>query len=255
MKIGGRASVLIATVLVLSLAACGSLGHGSDSDSGAGVLESAVTTDSPIPEGAQSGDYEESADASFEGLVFSDVGVYTTKSVGLTSMKVTVRGTVQNTSDKSVASSGFPELECDGIGHLADIGTQQLGSGESRTFTYAVECRVDEGHQSYEWSFSNSEGVLYQGLEDVPHRIDEQVRACIAQMLEAKKVAESDEAKQSRRDAEEKHRETTCFVSWSGEFYHENPTCPGLEGDLNPEEMTIGKAIDAGYAPCGLCTY
>ena len=76
-----------------------------------------------------------------------------------------------------------------------------------------------------------------------------------AEMLEAKRAAESDEAKQSRQDAEEKHRATTCYVSWGGEFYHENPTCPGLEGDRNLEEMTIGKAIDGGYAPCQLCTY
>lgn len=255
MKTRKRASVLIAFVLVLSLVACASPKHGSDSDSGTGGLEPAETSESTTPEEAQSGDYEESADASFEGLVFSDVGVYTSKPLGLTSVKVTVRGTVQNTSDKSVASSSFPELECDGIGHSADIGTQQLDSGESREFTYEVTCRADEGHQSYDWSFSKGEGVLHQGLEDVPHRIDEQVSACIAEMIEAKKVAESDEAKRSRREAEEKHRATTCFVSWGGEFYHENPTCPRLEGDRNLEEMTIGKAIDGGYAPCDLCTY
>lgn len=244
MKIGRCASALVAAALILSLAACGSLDHDGDSDASASEPVPAVATDS-----------EEPADARFEGLVFSDVGVYTSKSAGLTSLGVTVRGTVQNTSDKSVNSSSFPALECNGTGHSADIGAQQLGSGESCAFAYDVECRVDEEHQSYEWSFSESEGVLCQGLEDVPQRIDEQVSARIAEMLEAKRAAESDEVKQNRRDAEEKHRETTCFVSWGGEFYHEDPTCPELEGDRNLEEMTIGKAIDGGYAPCQLCTY
>lgn len=244
MKTGRWASVLIAVALAFSLAACGTLKLDGDSDASASEPASAVTTDS-----------EESADAGFEGLAFSDVGVYTSKSVGLTSLRVTVRGTVQNTSDKSVASSSFPELECNGTGYVAEIGTQQLAPGESCEFVYSVECRVDEEHQSYEWSFSEGEGILSQGLEDVPQHIDERVRARIAEMLVAKSAAESDEAKQNRQEAEEKHRATTCFVSWGGELYHENPTCPGLEGDRNLEEMTIGKAIDGGYAPCGLCTY
>lgn len=255
MKTGGCASVLIAAAMVLSLAACGAPDHGVDSDASADEQESAVTIDSDALEETESEDEEGSTDARFEGLVFSDVGVYTSKSFGQTSLSVTVRGTVHNTLPESVASSNFPELECDGIGHLADIGTQQLGSGESCEFTYEVSCLVDEEHQSHEWSFSEGEGVLCQGLEDVPQRIDEQAGARIAEMLEAKRAAESDEAKQSRQDAEEKHRATICYVSWGGEFYHENPTCPGLEGDCNLEEMTIGKAIDGGYAPCQLCTY
>jgi hypothetical protein len=244
MRVARLVSVLIAAALTFSLAACGTVELDGDSGASADGLESAVTTDS-----------EESANASFEGLVFSDVGVYTTKSVGLTSLSVTVRGTVQNASTESVARSAFPELECNGTGYVADIGTQQLAPGESCAFVYSVECRVDEEHQSYEWSFSEGEGVLCQGLEGVPQLIDERVKARIAEMLEAKSAAESDEAKQNRQDAEEKHRATTCFVSWGGELYHENPTCPGLEGDRNLEEMTIGKAIDGGYAPCQLCTY
>ncbi len=244
MRVARLVSVLIAAALVLSLGACGMLEL--DGGLGASTSEpgSTITTDS-----------EEPADAGIEGLVFSDVGVYTSKSVGLTSMRVTVRGTVQNTSAKGVASSSFPKLECDGIGYVAEIGTQQLAPGESCEFTYGVECRVDEDHQSYGWSFTEGEGVLCQGLEDVPQCIDEQTRAYAAEMVEAKRAAESDEVKQNRRDAEEEHRATTCFVSWGGEFYHENPTCPGLEGDRNLEEMTIGKAIDGGYAPCQLCTY
>lgn len=244
MRVARLVSVLIAAALVLSLGACGMQMHGDDPDASADELGSTTTTDS-----------EDLADAGFEGLVFSDVGVYTSKSVGLTSMRVTVRGTVQNTSAKGVASSSFPKLECDGIGYVAEIGTQQLAPGESCEFAYGVECRVDEDHQSYGWSFSEGEGIPCQGLEDVPQRIDEQTRAYASEMLEAKRAAESDEVKQNRRDAEEEHRATTCFVSWGGEFYHENPTCPGLEGDHNLEEMTIGKAIDGGYAPCELCTY
>lgn len=244
MKTDRCLSILIAAALALSLVACGMQMHDGDSDASANESESAMATDS-----------QESTDARFEGLVFSDVGVYTTKSIGQTSLSVTVRGTVQNASAESVASSSFPELECNGTGCVADIEAQQLAPGESCAFVYNVECRVDEEHQSYEWSFSEGEGVLCQGLEDVPQRIDERVKARIAEMLEAKRAAESDEAKQNRRDAEEKHRATTCFVSWGGELYHENPTCPGLEGDCNLEEMTIGKAIDGGYAPCGLCTY
>lgn len=255
MKTGRCASVLIAAAVVLSLTACGMLDHGGDSDASADEQESVATIDSGALEETQSEDEEGSTDTRFEGLVFSDVGVYTSKSFGQTSLSVTVRGTVQNTSAESVASSSLPELECDGIGYSADIGTRQLGSGESCEFTYEVNCLVDEEHQSHEWSFSEGEGVSCQGLEGVAQHIDEQAGARIAEMLEAKRAAESDEAKQSRQEAEEKHRATTCYVSWGGEFYHENPTCPGLEGDCNLEEMTIGKAIDGGYAPCQLCTY
>ena len=74
-------------------------------------------------------------------------------------------------------------------------------------------------------------------------------------MIEAQRVAESDETKQHRREAEEAHRAVTCFVSWGGELYHENPTCPELTDGSTIEEMTIGEAIDGGYAPCQLCTY
>lgn len=244
MRVARLVSVLFAAALVLSLGACGMQMHGDDPDASADELGSTTTTDS-----------EDLADDGFEGLAFSDVGIYTSKSVGLSSLKVTVRGTVRNTSDKSVASSSFPELECNGTGYSADIEVQQLAPGESCEFAYGVECRVDEEHQSYEWSFSEGEGIPCQGLEDVPQDIDERAKARIAEMVEAKRAAESDEVKQNRRDAEEEHRATTCFVSWGGEFYHENPTCPGLEGDHNLEEMTIGKAIDGGYAPCELCTY
>lgn len=114
---------------------------------------------------------------------------------------------------------------------------------------------MDEGRQSFEWSFSEGEGVACQGLDDVPGRIDEQVRAYAAEMVEAQRVAESDEVKQYRREANERHRAATCFVSWAGELYHENPTCPELMDGGTIEEMTIGEAIDGGYAPCQLCSY
>lgn len=56
-------------------------------------------------------------------------------------------------------------------------------------------------------------------------------------------------------EEEQKHLAATCFVSWSGESYHENPTCDALGGDHNLIDMTIGEAIDAGYEPCDYCTY
>ncbi len=255
MKTGRCIFALITAALVLSLAACGMPGHDGNADASTDEPESTAATDSDALEETQSGDSEEPTDVGFEGLVFADVGVYTSKPVGLYTMRVTVRGTVRNTSAKSVDISSLPKLECDGIGYKADVGIQQLGSGESCEFVYDVKCRVDEEHQSHEWSFSKNDGVLCQGIEDVPRRIDKQVRAYIAEMIEAQRAAESDEVKQYRREAEERHREVTCFVSLGGELYHENPTCPALGGDHNLDELTIGRAIDEGYAPCELCTY
>ena len=127
MRVARLVSVLIAAALVLSLGACGMQMHGDDPDASADELGSTTTTDS-----------EDLADAGFEGLAFSDVGVYTSKSIGLTSLRVTVRGTVQNASAKGVASSSFPKLECDGIGYVAEIGTQQLAPGERITATIAM---------------------------------------------------------------------------------------------------------------------
>lgn len=64
-----------------------------------------------------------------------------------------------------------------------------------------------------------------------------------------------EQPEQQVSEAEQKHLAATCFVSWAGECYHENPTCDELGGDHNLIEMTIGEAIDAGYEPCRWCTY
>lgn len=216
-------------------------------------------------------------------LAFSDAHVEVVEAGSALDPKpqITVTGTVSNDSARPITVEDLPTLEnSNGTTKAAPkLSPDTVAAGDSGSFTY--QCSAGAAELDVDWSFAGLEDIALVGTDKVTDALDQELLAYFERALEALDEAEAQmqaeaeatedttpqdtadtttttqqqKTEASREDLERKHLETICFVAPGGETYHENPTCPELNGERNLTELAIEEAIDGGYAPCNYCTW
>lgn len=186
-------------------------------------------------------------------LTFSDITVEVKENESSYTVKASISGTVTNDGKTALSRWQMPDLMRDNWAETLNMEDQSLDPGESTTFTYEGNADWDG---DYTWSFKEDDKIKCVGLdgiaESLTQKFNENKEATAAAREEAARKS-AEEAEQRRAEAEQRHLESTCWVTPSGHSYHESEGCPKLNGSNDLTPMSVEEARNAGYDPCDYC--
>lgn len=247
------AGIACALLSVILMAAWGS-GLSSSSSSG-GASQTAEGQRSPDADKSGGSEIQEKEVEERAVLTFSDVTVDIEDNESSSAVRVSISGTVTNDGNVRLSSLQMPDLMRGSWKESLTMDENHLEPGESTTFTYEGNADWDE---DYSWSFRADDKVDCMGLDGIAESLtqmfNENKDATAAAREEAARKS-AEEAEQRRAEAEQRHLESSCWVTPSGTSYHEDSGCYLMHGSKNLTEMTVAEARAAGYDPCDNCAY
>ena len=188
-------------------------------------------------------------------LAFSDMTVEITPDESASKFTVTVKGTVTNETPREISNSYLPDLKHGSSQAKLETGEKELEAGKAYSVAYTAT--LDWSDES-QWKFEDYPKSEVSGLDGVAEQIPTKyatLRADTeAQRAEAAERAAA-EAEQKRAEREQAHLNSTCYVTPTGQKYHSNDHCSGLNGSKNLTPMTVEQARNSGYEACDICAY
>ena len=179
-------------------------------------------------------------------LTFSGITVEVKDNESSYTVKTSIAGTVKNDGNTALSSWQMPDLMRGNWSETLSMEDRSLDPGESTTFTYEGNAEWDG---DYTWSFKEDDEIACVGLNGIAESLTQKFN----ENKEATAAAREEAARNSAEEAEQRHLESTCWVTPSGHSYHESDGCPKLNGSTNLTAMTVEEARNAGYDPCDYC--